>query len=140
MSTSVARMKGKNNFRDPAFDAAVAIAHAMRSLVEQRMPSHADKRAEQRKAERWHNRLESLRTLLGIFEWRYLLLPVGIRELSQLYYEGEHAMRVRTRNLHVFGIRIARWVVGTSLHRLVPEPPPARLRLRPWRRKKVKKP
>jgi hypothetical protein len=122
--------------RDPALDAMLMVVSAMRSYAGLLEPTEDERIKEQRRAERWHNRREALRTLLDIIEWRYLLLPVGICENRQMFYEGQYGVRVTTKSMHVFGIRVARWVVGTTLHQLVPDPPPARLRIRPWRRKR----
>lgn len=79
--------------------------------------------AQRRRAQRWANTIQYLRTLLGILEWRYLLLPVGVREVSQPYEHGNRVAWVTTRQLHVFGIRIARWVVGHKVFTVGPEIP-----------------
>ncbi len=107
-------------------------------LAAMRLPekSEEEKREEQRRAERLHNKVENTRTLLGIYEWRYALLPIGVLEKQAIFYEKDRAVRVTTRQLHVFGVRIARWVVKWSSHAFVPDPPKARLRLRPWRKKR----
>lgn len=121
------------NQRDTVMEIIAAMRFAA-ALVNP-APDPRAKRIEQHKAERWNNRFENARVLLGIFEWRYVLLPIGVRDLANRYYVGDHAVQVKTRNLYIFGVRIARWSTGAKMFHLVPEPPPARLRLRPWRRK-----
>jgi hypothetical protein len=98
--------------------------------------SEEEKREEQRRLERLHTRIENRRTLFGIYEWRYAFLPVGVAVAYQHFYEGDYAIRLETRQLYVFGVRVARWVAKTSLHALVKDPPKARLRLRTWRKKR----
>jgi len=63
---------------------------------------------EQRRLERLHTRIENLRTLFGIYEWRYAFLLVGVAVTYQHFYEGDYAIRLETRQLYVFGVRVAR--------------------------------
>jgi hypothetical protein len=93
--------------------------------------------AQRRRAQRWANAIQYLRTLLGIFEWRYLLLPVGVREVSQPYEHGNRVVWVTTRQLHVFGVRIARWVVSQKVYTIAPEIPKVPLKRYRLRRRGV---
>lgn len=89
---------------------------------------------ERDRVQRLANRWESLKTLFGLYEWRYALLPIGIRRCAQWCWHGNEATVVVTHQLHVFGIRVARWIVRVEKQRLVAPMPAARLKLRPGHR------
>lgn len=58
------------------------------------------------------NRAQSLRVLLGLFQWRYLLTPVGITsEEAFARHKGGFVVN-HVKQLHIFGIRVARWCIG----------------------------
>lgn len=119
-------------------DMAFAVMSALRTVADHAVSRvFPDPNLERDRAQRWHNRLQALQTLLSLYEWRYALLPVGIRESTQTFLRGNLMLQVTARQLHVFGIRLARWVVRTETHQLAgPTAAAPRVRLRPWRRRK----
>lgn len=120
------------------------VVGAMRRLVELRAEAERDKLKETTALDSLWNRRERLRTFLGLYQWTYALLPLGIMRYKFWMMDGAHMLLVTVRTLHIFGFRVARWVVDTELHRKVqPERRAARLKLkredwplRTWTRKK----
>lgn len=90
------------------------------------------------KDQKWQNRAQHLRILFGIFEWRYILLPVGIKKVVHFYaFDREH-LCVYAWHVHVFGIRLFRWVYDTEVYQEdVPLTKVPRQRYRKKRCKKV---
>jgi hypothetical protein len=98
---------------------SLAVASVLMSAVQAyaalvaRVP---ESEAQRRKEQRWANAWQHFRVLVSIFEWRYVLIPVGIRDVSQPYLYGDNEVWVNTRQLHVFGFRVARWYVGRKVY------------------------
>lgn len=94
------------------YRAMMEIFAALNAYINPREPTAAQLAREKR----WWNTAESIRLLFGIFQWTYLLLPIGIREVRSRYDYGNVFMIVKAHQLHIFGVRIARWVVGAEYH------------------------
>lgn len=86
-------------------------------------PALEKKRAAQQKQ---INLAGTLRTVLGIFNWQYILLPVGSRVVYRSVWTGDYINIVRARELYIFGVRIARWVVDDKLYYEPLNVPPVR--------------
>lgn len=86
-----------------------------------------DKTEEEREHQRWRrriNRFNYLKVLFGIFNWRYVLLPIGVMRITHRYFlPNRRQQDVVARCLYIFGIRVARWVVEVKGYREVVEPP-----------------
>lgn len=54
-----------------------------------------------------------LRILFGVFEWRYLLVPLGVVCRTATMQGEACTLMYDYREAFVFGVRVARWVVGT---------------------------
>jgi hypothetical protein len=92
-----------------------------------------------RRDQRWQNRIQHLRVLLGIFEWRYILLPIGVRRVVHVYsYNREHVY-VYAWHVHIFGLRVFRWTNKQKVYReqaTLPRVPFRKYRSSPKRRRK----
>lgn len=93
-------------------DVVVAMRHHLIPLVLQEDVKNILDR--QRKV---NNFLNHMRRLFGVFEWRYLFLPIGIQQTSSRYYNGDLSVVVHARQLHIFGVRVARWVTNAEYFR-----------------------
>jgi hypothetical protein len=126
---------------DASYDAMLDIIASFRWLLDQREPSRTDMERARRKAQKWANGAQHLRVLLSVFQWRLVFVPFGIREVVDSYSYDDVVMIVTARQLHVFGVRVARWVKGVRYRReplpkSTVEVPLKRSRLR---RRRVKK-
>jgi hypothetical protein len=119
-------------------EVAAVVMSTLRTYATRLAPAQTreDDLIDRKRAQRWLNAIEYLRTLLGLYEWRYALLPVGVCQRTQRYFGGNAVLYTTTKQLHVFGVRLARWIVKTEVHGLALPPPNARLRLRKRRRRR----
>lgn len=119
-------------------DAMLAIVAAMRHAVDRWVgPNETEVKKAEHRAERFRNAIEHFKIFVGVLEWRYLFLPIGVQVVSNRFDHGGSCTIVTTRQLHVFGLRVARWVVDSKVYRLtLVNPPPSPIRrIRPWRRR-----
>jgi hypothetical protein len=98
-------------------DAMMMVASAMqvfaRHAVDQVIPPFGQNSDLDRdRANRWSNRIEWVKILFGLYDWRYALLPIGIRESTHPLRHRQQICLVKARQLHIFGFRVARWVVS----------------------------
>lgn len=124
--------KTRDEFYDT--DAMLAVVGAMNVFAQRTAdriipPFGQNSDLDRERINRWSNRWQYFNILFDIYDWRYALLPIGVRESSHPIRYGSKILWVTARQLHVFGLRIARWVVQTQGTVVLP-PPKARLRLR----------
>lgn len=84
----------------------------------------------QLKDDRVRNKCGNIRVLFGLFEWRYLLLPIGVRNSESWHWEGNRVRLNNHRQLHIFGFRVARWFVSSTTYWRASAQRPARLKIR----------
>lgn len=106
----------KDSADDTAMWAAIEVVAAVRHRfmpAELKEDVEAVLRRERKKQNFWTN----TRRLLGVFEWRYLFLPIGIQMTSHRYFSGMFSVVVHGKQLHIFGVRVARWVTHAEYFR-----------------------
>lgn len=51
------------------------------------------------------------RTVLGVYDWKYALVPVGVSLGETMAEMPDRILLYRWREVCIFGFRVARWVV-----------------------------
>lgn len=78
------------------------------------------------RSKNWYNLRNTLRISLGVFAFKYILTPLAMRfdKYVILLSQRGYALEVLSREIFIFGIRVARWVISIERVRLPEGTPP----------------